>query len=194
MYAKRAITHPGQRAVLLRDCELLGVTPEHFLAVVAARKAYRRATMYRKRSRTRVKAKNAGAARNPMFGRMIQYSGEGELHPLIRQAGFTIDAFCKFAGIAARTFYGWYGHPMHRLPIVLLEHYIWARNMAEALRQRGVDPEQFKAAPLPPAPTGRYPRTAAQAEAIVKGATMAAMIDCPIHGSQRALGGECPLC
>jgi hypothetical protein len=58
--------------------------------------------------------------------------------------------------------HGWFGHPLQRTPIVLLEHYIWAPNMAVFLRERGWDPEKFKAKGLPEAGQGHYARTSAQ--------------------------------
>lgn len=126
--------------------------------------------------------------------RQAQYAGEGELHSLLRESGLTLDEFLSIAGIHRATFDGWYGHPLHHWPIALLEHVVWARNMAAFLSSKGWDPVQFKPKGLPPAPGGRYARTKEQGAELLAGAGFPDQINCPVHGWQKALGGECSLC
>lgn len=91
------------------------------------------------------------------------YAGEGALHGLMRVVGLTQAAFLNLSGTSEHAFRKWYGHPMARWPVRLVEYYGWVQNMATYLRDRGVDPEQFRPrAPQAVMPTGRYPRTDGQ--------------------------------
>lgn len=147
-------------------CRVHGVTFERMVEVIRARRKYRRANSWRKRSRRRQLDKNPNARRMKLLHGEAVYSGEGELHPLLRAVGLNITDFCRLAGIEAETFYRWYGHPLHPWPIELLRQYGWAKAMAEKLRELGVDPDGFKPSiPERKMPTGRYPRTSAQAPA-----------------------------
>lgn len=89
------------------------------------------------------------------------YEGEGELHGYLRQSGLTVAAFMDLIGMARQAFARWYGHPLHPWVNTFLHHWIWAHRMAQALRERGIDPDKFR----PTIPTrkmkqGRYPRKA----------------------------------
>lgn len=139
--------------------EQQGVTTEYFLAIVEARKAVRRAKMFRRRSRRRHLLVNAKAARRPMLQGEAHYAAEGEFAQLLRMAGMTHAQFGAISGIRPEQVSRWYGHPLHGWPIELLRNYLWAHKMAKALSDRGIDPEQFKPAlPDRVMPTGRYPR------------------------------------
>ena len=96
------------------------------------------------------------------------YAGEGELHNLLRQSGLTVGQFCEVCGITVNGFRRWDGHPVTRMPIALLEHFVWAKNMAAFLLERGYDPGKFKAKALPHAAGGHYPRTTDQVQELVR--------------------------
>lgn len=171
--------------------ENAGVSVERLLEVIAARKRYRRALAERRRRRRRFLAVNPKAESRPREG--VVFTGEGELHALLREAGMTIEEFAAAADIGKSTVKGWFGHPMRRTSIILLEHMIWARNMARFLEERGWSSEQFKPKGLPRTTDGRYARTTEQGEAILAAAQPDTIV-CPVHGRQTPLGGECPKC
>lgn len=164
-----AITHPKRAKLVAYLAEQQGVTPEHFLSVMRARAAYRRARMYRNRSRKRSLAKNPDAfKRKPRIGNI--YSGEGDFHAMLRVVGMRPADFIRLTGIRQDLFFNWYGHPMHPWPVEFLRMYGYAKNMEEYLQRHGVDTEKFKPKlPRLLAPQGRYPRTAEQTPTIAAG-------------------------
>jgi hypothetical protein len=147
------------------------VTWEEIVENRKRRAAFRLGQMYRRRSRARTLAKNSSAKRRPMLtDKDIQYSGEGELHVLLRMSGLSITAFCKLTGLNVRSFHQWEGHPLTKWPIEFLKNYIWAQKMARELDMRGIDANVFKPVIEPvQMPTGRYPRTADQGNALTEG-------------------------
>ena len=160
MRAKRALSHPRNTKLVAYLAERCAVTPERFLEVVAARKAFVKAKFYRKRSRRRSLDRNARAAKRIM-GRQL-YAGMGELHELLAVIGWTTEQFCDYAGIHRATFNGWRGHPMSRWPVELLRLRIHADRMAAALAEMGKDPDSYLPENLPKRTDGRYPRKAGQ--------------------------------
>jgi hypothetical protein len=141
-----------------------------------------------------VLAKNPNATRHLLLLGKASYSGHGELHQFLSILGWKESDFADFCGIHRSAFSRWRGHPLAKWPVELLRLLIWSNRMAEKLSSLGYKPEEWSPKPLPPMPTGRYVRTAAQAEELLKRATQPEMIECKIHGWQRALGGECPRC
>jgi hypothetical protein len=140
-----------------------GVSVNRIVEVVRARRDFRRAEFFRRRSRKRVMAKNPYARRMKMLEGEAQYAGEGELHALLRVIDMKPAEFCAIVGLNISTFNRWYGHPLHPWPVEFLRYYGWARAMAQYLRDENIDPEQFKPKiPERAMPTGRYPRTPEQ--------------------------------
>jgi hypothetical protein len=168
------------------------VSISRLIEVIRARRRFRRAVSYRKRARRRALEKNP-RARKFRFRAEPLLAGEGELHALLHAASLSEADFCSLSGIDRSVLFRWYGHCLHRWPTVLLEYYAWATNMASFLASKGWDPEQFRPVPPSPARAGRYPRTAEDGKRLLA-ATQPARINCPIHGWQTALGGECPKC
>lgn len=154
--AKRPLSHPSRRKMLQHVAASQGVTPQEILAVVAARKAYRRARMFRRRVRRRFAPQRK--RRYPLIGKAVK-SGMGEFGVLLETAGISQAEFARIAGVRPETVSLWQTHPLHRWPIELLRNYLWAKKMAQVLSDKGIDPEQFKPAlPKMPMPHGRYPR------------------------------------
>lgn len=190
-FAKRALNHPQRRKVVEYLAAQQGVTVEHFLEVIKRRKEFRQARFYRRRARLRSLERNPKARRRPM--KYATHAGEGEFHALLREANMTVKDYAELTGYSKSTVAGWNGHPMHAMHVVLLQHLLWARAMAEQLRARGLDPEQFKPKGAPPITDGRYPRNREQSDAVISSLEPDVIV-CPVHGRQPALGGECPKC
>ena len=166
---KRSLSHPQRAKFVAYLADMQGVTPEHFLMIVRRRREFRTARMYRRRSRKRNMAKNPQFNRgSPMLEGKALYSGEGELHALLRVVGLDQKEFCERIGVRPQQFSNWYGHPMHPWPVEFLREYGWAKNMAQYLTDHDIDPEQFKPKiPERVMPTGRYPRKAGQEPKLV---------------------------
>ena len=147
---KRNLNHPQHAKLLAYLADFVGVTPQRFLEVVAARKAHKKAKFYRERSKRRRK----GRKPVPRIGGSKSYAHEGEFTQLLRILKWSIPDFCEYAGVANRTAWGWLGHPMAKWPVELLRQRIQIAR-AEAA---GVNMGQFTPAPLPKFPDGRYPR------------------------------------
>lgn len=165
-FVRRAFNHPERRELAEYIARVHGVTVEHLLETIRLRKAYKRSAMYRRRSRRRVLALNPGARRQMIMNGRASYANEGALHALLREAGISGSEFARLVGMRQETFARWYGHPLQPWPIEFLKLYIKCKRMEKALEDRGIPTEQFRATahenPLPPMPTGRYPRTAEQ--------------------------------
>lgn len=160
---KRNLDHPQRAKLVAYLAEQQCVTVEHFLDVVAKRKAFRRAKMYRNRSRARVVEKNSLANRNAANREQLVYSGEGPLHTLMRMMNLTTAEFCEIADIHHAVYYKWYGHPLHGWPVRFLDLLYRVRAMEAYLRDQGVAPERFKPVlPVDLHKNGRYPRKKGQ--------------------------------
>lgn len=146
---------------------LHNVTVEHLKAVMESRRRYRLAQFYRIRSRVKGKRTHPGARANSAQYLLV---GEGRFHELLKILGMTEKTFALFAGLHPENVRKWAGHPLQPWPIVLLEALAQNANMAKKLMQHGWNPDDFKAGQLPPAPTGRYPRTAEQGRALIRAA------------------------
>jgi hypothetical protein len=108
--------------------------------------------------------KNPKARRRTFLAQKAIYSGQGELHGLLAALQITPAEFCRRFGVPPRTFHGWEGHPLHAWPLNLLRWYARAQAMGQRLAQLGYDLRAFEPeAVTENMPTGRYPRTAAQA-------------------------------
>lgn len=157
---KRPLHHPQRAKIAAYVAATCGVTVEHLLAVIKARKEFRRARMYRKRSRERVVAENQDAKKKTVCDpHRFLFAGEGALHALLRMMNLSTAEFCRVAEISQAVFNKWYGHPMYGWPVRFLEVLYYAREMETYLRAQGVDTEQFK--PVLPAEYnrhGRYPK------------------------------------
>ena len=163
MHVKRSLNHRQRAKLTAILAERNGVTVEHFLAVVAARKAYRRAKMFRSRSRRRHLEKNPKARRGALLTKEASYAAEGEFSQLLRMADMTQRDFAVAAGIHFGTVSQWCGHPMQSWPMELLRHYLWRKNAEKYFADRGIDIKQFETKlPERVMPTGRYPRKSGQ--------------------------------
>jgi hypothetical protein len=141
---------------------LHGVTVDRLVDVIRARRRHRRARFFRRRGK-----KRALKARSKPFSSRL-YAGEGALDNLLRQSGLTVSEYCDLCGITVSSFRRWAGHPLTKMPIALLEHFIWAKNMAAFLIERGYDPGRFRPQALPRAPGGHYPRTTDQVQQLIR--------------------------
>lgn len=170
MYAvKRPLRHPSRAKILAYLAGIQGVTPEYFLEVVRARKRYRMALVWRAKDRRRVVDRSPDAARDKLRFFARKHAGEGDLHGLLRELGMTPQQFCDSIPIDPGIFSRFYGFPMHPWPLRLLEYMIWANNMSAFLREKGYDPEKFKAKrDLPLTPGNRSPRTKEAGEEMFK--------------------------
>lgn len=157
-HARWPLRHPSRRKLVDYLARIQGVSPEHFLEIVARRKAYRLATMYRRRSRKRSLERNPRAVKTSLITPGQIAAGEGELHAMMRLLGLTTREFCEIAGISRATFDGWCGHPMTRWPIRLLYHFYRAKMMEEWMKRHGVDVAQFEPPEFREVNAGRYPR------------------------------------
>ena len=113
-------------------------------------------------------AKNPNAARHLLLLGKAAYSGHGELHQLLSILSWTEADFANYCGINRSAFSRWQGHSLATWPVEILRLLIWSNRMAEKLRSLGYKPEEWSPKPLPPMPTGRYPRTAAQVELLLR--------------------------
>ena len=165
----RRIEHPKNRRLAEITAARLGVTTDHLIRTVAARRRYREGAEQRRRARRRSLAKNPGAFKRQLNIK-LRYIGEGEFDLLMRAVGLNPIDFVRLTGIRRDLFTSWYGHPMHPWPLEFLRYYGWSMNMAKRLRELGVDPEKLK--PLTPSllsKKGHYPRKAGQEPQIDEG-------------------------
>lgn len=149
-----------------------GVELEHLRAVLRARAAYRLAQFFRLRSRKRRAGRGYPGARLKSATK-FKLAGEGRFHELLKLGGLDERKFSELVGIHYQSVMAWAGHPLHAWPVQFLEHYVHNLNMAQFLAANGWDPEKFKPASLPLAPTGRYPRTTEQGRALIEAAASA---------------------
>lgn len=157
----------GFAAVAKRE----GVTVEHVKAVMRARLQYRLARIDRIRSRNRrTNPRLVYRHRRMKTDQHHLLSGEGRFHELLKIAGLDTHTFANLVGRNRKTVNSWQGFPLEQWPVLFLELLIHNKNMAQKLQQHGWNPDQFKAGHLPPAPTGRYPRTAEQGRELIRAA------------------------
>jgi len=138
---------------------LHGVTPERYIEVVQARKAYRKGKYVRKWQRITTLKENPKAKRRLGTRRKAIFSGEGEFDNLLKQLNWSHKDFAEFAGMSRATVSGWTGHPLHKWPVKLMELILTVRSMSALLEKQGFDPAVHGKIPqLPPTKPGRFPR------------------------------------
>jgi len=157
VHRKRNLDHPSRRRVLEHIAREAAVTSEHMLDVIAKRKAYRLARMYRQRSRQRTLEKNLHARTLKKMPTL--YAGEGALHQHLRSLGLSAAEFCRLADIPGAMFRKWYGHCLYGWPVEFLRLYGHNKAMERELQARGVDTEALRPQIVTRRPTsGNYPR------------------------------------
>lgn len=139
---------------------LHGVTPERFIEVVQARKAYRNGKYRRKVQRATTLKRNPKAKRRVGILRKAIFSGEGEFDNLLKQLNWTHDDFAEYAGMSRTTVSGWTGHPLHKWPVKMMELILTVRSMSALLEKQGFDPAaHWKIPQLPQEKRGKsHPR------------------------------------
>lgn len=162
-FRKRAITHPSRANLVAYLAEHCGVSVERFHAVVAARKAFRRGKMYRRKDRRRTMQRpvpdDKRHAKRKNFSHNVLLFGEGEFIALLKQMNMTIHQFAKMVGVSESTVRGWDGHPMSYWQADLLAHMLFAEKATELLKKHGYDVESlWPKRTLPKSPMGAHPR------------------------------------
>jgi hypothetical protein len=151
---KRNLSHPKQRKIVEYLARYHCVTPEHLLFIIAQRKKWRLAKMYRERSRRRTLER--GGARKGR--KAITYAGQGPLHHYLAALGMERIDFCRLFDVPHQTFQNWRGWPLHNWPIELLRWYGYAKNMEAKLKELGYDVTTFEVQLPKPHRMGQYPR------------------------------------
>lgn len=163
-YRKHGLHHGSRAALRSHLAAFHEVGEQHLLETIKNRRAFQRARKYRLRSRSRTLEKNPKAGRRTFLAHKALYSGQGELHGLLAAQQMTPAQFCRTFDVSPRTFHGWRGFPLRDWPLHMLRMHGRLKAMQRFLEARGVDLRQFEPAIVAELmPTGRYPRTAAQA-------------------------------